>query len=102
MTRKKSSNKSKQKGGFIFDKTITSSIRKNELMPNYPKEVRKGKISKFKVEVKRGEKLNYYGNPVYSVNVTDTKTGKTGYSKSTYLNGAISTAIRKTGCKVKY
>ena len=87
---------------FIFAKTISDSIKKNRLMPNYPNEERNGKVSSFKVKVKRGSKLNYYGNPIYSVNVLDTKSNKYGYSKSTYLDGAITSAIKKTGCNIKY
>lgn len=92
----------KPKTRFIYNKTIDKSVRKNKLMPNYPKEERKGKISDFEVKVKRGEYLNQYGNPIYNVSVKDAKTGKYGSSKSTHLEGAIQTTIKKTGCKIKY
>lgn len=86
---------------FIFSKTISNSIRKNKLMPIYSDEERKGKVGSFNVKTKRSSRLNYYGNPVYSVEVKDRKTGVTANSKSTYLNDAIASAIKKTGCKIK-
>ena len=92
----------KAKKRFIFDKTISKSIRQNGLVPNYPNEKRTGKIGSFKVSVTRANRLNYYGNPVYSAYVEDTKTKKTGYSKSDNHSVAISSAIKKTGVNIKY
>jgi hypothetical protein len=89
---------------FVYSSTIDSSLygfgRKN-LLPTSPSETKKGKIGAFDVSVKRGEYLNKYGNPIYSVYVFDVKTGKNGFCKSTSCSDAIETAIKKTGCDIR-
>lgn len=84
---------------FVYNDTIRKNVR--EL--SYPAESQLCNVGKHKVVVTRSERLDYYGNPVYTATVLDREGGTLGSYRS---NGSaalvVQGALKRSGVNVRY
>lgn len=90
----------KKKSSYVHYSTIWKSVGGGFSNPG---ESRVCKVGKHKVLVTRSQRLNKYGNPVYTANVIN----KNGAVSSTYRGSGsatliVSNALKKSGVSTKY
>ena len=85
---------------FVFNKTVKNNVP-NAL--SYPNQTVLCNVGKHKIVVRRHEKLNYYGNPIYTATYVN-KDGTAGASYRTTgtCRLAVDGVLKKHGVSVKY